>query len=142
MDFVPDSQHLAQIFGQAQAPAFMLAAIIGFISVLRARLKDVRDQFRDEVKEASASADQAAFRESAAHLKRRVMLLHSSIYLALGSGVSTTLLLAILFTSAFLKLQHVYGGGLLFAVSSALLALSLYKFAREISLGLKDMERF
>jgi hypothetical protein len=55
--------------------------------------------------------------------------------LALVSGMCTSLLLVVGFASAFLRLQHEYGAGILFALAVALLGGSLFRFSQEVRSG-------
>lgn len=142
IDFVPDSNQLANIFSQAVAPAFLLGAVAAFISLLMSRLKSVLDRLADMGKVAASGPDQTKRKEDIAQLKRRAVLLNSATYLGLGAGVSTTLLLMISFASALFRLQHVFGGALLFGIANALLTVSLYKFAKEVKAGLSEIDEY
>ena len=46
MDLVPDTQQLAQAMSQATAPAFVLGAVAGFISILLGRMTTIVDRIR------------------------------------------------------------------------------------------------
>jgi hypothetical protein len=46
------------------------------------------------------------------------------------------------FASAFFKLRHEYGVGLLFAVAIGLLGGSLFRFAQEVRMGLSEADHF
>ena len=46
------------------------------------------------------------------------------------------------FGSAFLKLRHEYGAGMLFAVAIALLGGSLFRFAQEVRMGLSEADHY
>jgi hypothetical protein len=52
------------------------------------------------------------------------------------------LLLVVGFASAFLRLQHVYGAGVLFAVAVALLGASLFRFGQEVKIGLTEADHY
>jgi hypothetical protein len=87
--------------------------------------------------------------EARAHLKsdiprlrRRLDLLNGATRLALASGVCTSLLLVVGFGSALLRLQHVYGAGVLFAVAVALLGASLFRFGQEVKIGLTEADHY
>jgi hypothetical protein len=69
-------------------------------------------------------------------------LLNHATRLALGSGVCTALLLAVGFASAFLRVQHVYGAGILFFLAVVLLGSSLFLFGREVKIGLTEADHF
>ena len=46
MNLVPDVQQLAQLMSQATAPAFVLGAVAGFVSILLGRTTAVIDRIR------------------------------------------------------------------------------------------------
>jgi hypothetical protein len=52
------------------------------------------------------------------------------------------LLLIVGFGSAFFRLRHEYGAGILFAVAVALLGGSLFRFAQEVRIGLSEADHF
>jgi hypothetical protein len=137
LDRIPDSGQLASIFSQATAPAFMLGAVAGFISILMSRLNGLLDRIR-KLREGGGSQNG----EHVARLKKRAILLNKAAHLALIAGMFTTLLLLVSFASAFANWQHVYGGGLLFMLSTGLLGFALFRFAQEVRVGLSDVEEF
>jgi hypothetical protein len=61
---------------------------------------------------------------------------------ALGSGICTASLLVIAFVSAFLRLRHEYGVGILFVIAVALLGASLFRFAQEVRIGLTEADHY
>ena len=46
MDLVPDVQQLSQVMSQATAPAFVLGAVAGFVSILLGRTTTIVDRIR------------------------------------------------------------------------------------------------
>ena len=56
--------------------------------------------------------------------------MNSATSLALASGACTSLLPVVEFGSAFLRLQHAYGAGILFALAVVLLGASLFRFGQ------------
>ena len=46
MDIVPDTGQLSQVMVQATAPAFILGAVAGFVSILLGRMTSVIDRIR------------------------------------------------------------------------------------------------
>jgi hypothetical protein len=140
--FIPDANQLTSIFALAAGPAFLLGAVAGFISLLMSRLKSITDQLDRSVEIGVSGSDQTRHKQDITELKRRALLLNSATYLALCAGICTTLLLMLAFASAFFRLQHVYGGALLFAAANGLLTVSLYKFAREVKASLSEIDHF
>ena len=62
--------------------------------------------------------------------------------LALASGVCTALLLCVSFASAFLRLQHVFGAAVLFALAVGLLGISLFRFGQEVGIGISEADHY
>jgi hypothetical protein len=139
MDFVPSASQLQAIFAQAAAPAFLLAGIAAFISILMSRLTALVDRIRSLSATAESNPITGKFKVDIPYLKRRALLLHKAVYLALLAGIATTMLLMVMAGSAFLRLEHIYGAGLLFGVATVLFAVSLLKFAQEVRLALHEI---
>jgi hypothetical protein len=114
MDLVPDVQQLSQLMSQATAPAFILGAVAGFVSILLGRMTTVIDRIRSLNEIADGDTTRAYLKSDIPRLQRRAKLLNSATHLALASGICTSLLLAVGFASAFFKVHHEYGAGLLF----------------------------
>ena len=142
MPFVPDVDQLAQIMSHATAPAFILGAVAGFISILIARMEIIVGRIRSLNEIADEDAARAQLKSDIPRLKRRAKLLISAIRSALGSGICTSLLLVVAFVSAFFRLRHEYGVGLLFVVAVVLLGASLFRFAQEVRIGLSEADHY
>jgi len=54
----------------------------------------------------------------------------------------TSLLLVVGFVSAFFRLQHEYGAGILFALAVALLGGALFRFSQEVRIGLSEGDHY
>lgn len=131
-EFIPDADQLSRVFSQAAAPAFFLGAVTGLVSILTSKLTSLMAELRSrDGKPDLNSLD----------LLRRAQLLHSAINFALASGMSTALLLLLLFAGGFYRIQHLYGAGILFGIATALVAGSLFQFYREIRIGLQEFRR-
>jgi hypothetical protein len=135
MDFVPNAALLQAMFAQAAAPAFLLGGIAAFISVLMSRTTALMMQIRslNELTDSDLRKGEAPF------LLRRAVLLHRATYMALLSGIATTLLLLVMAVFTIIGAQHYYGAGLLFAVAVVLFALSLYNFTIEVRIALREL---
>jgi hypothetical protein len=142
MDFVPDVQQISRLMAQATAPAFVLGAVAGFVSILLGRMTTVIDRIRSLNEIADDDAARAHLKSDLPRLRRRAELLNNAAHLALASGICTSLLLAVGFASAFLKLQHEYGAALLFLVALGLLAGSLFRFVQEVRIGLGEADHY
>jgi hypothetical protein len=142
MIFVPDSGQLAQVMSQATAPAFVLGAVAAFIAVLLSRMTVVLDRIRSLNEIAADDAVRAHLKSDIPRLRQRAKLLNSAVYLALSSGICTSLLLVVGFASAFFRLRHEYGAGILFALAIGLLGGSLFRFAQEVRIGLSESDHY
>lgn len=89
----PDIEQLSQLISQATAPAFLLGAVAGFISILTTRLTGILDRIRSLNEIGEQDAARAHLKSDIPRLNRRAALLSDATYLALGSGLSATLLL-------------------------------------------------
>ena len=138
----PDAIQLSQVISQATAPAFILGAVAGFVSILLGRMTAVIERIRHLNDIADDERDRAHLKSDIPRLRRRLHLLNGATRLALASGVCTSLLLVVGFASAFLRLQHVYGAGVLFAVAVALLGASLFRFGQEVKIGLTEADHY
>jgi len=139
---VPDVDQLAQIMAHATAPAFILGAVAGFISILIGRMEIIVGRIRSLNDIADDDTARARLKSDIPRLKRRAELLTRAIRSALGSGICTASLLVIAFVSAFLRLRHEYGVGVLFVVAVALLGASLFRFAQEVRIGLTEADHY
>jgi hypothetical protein len=142
MDLVPDTQQLAQVMSQATAPAFVLGAVAGFISILLGRMTTIVDRIRSLNEIGEDDSVRARLKSDIPRLQRRAGLLNSAVRLALLSGMCTALLLVIGFLSAFLKLQHEYGAAVLFVIALCLLGASLFQFSKEVRIGLSEADHY
>ena len=142
MSFIPDTAQIAHLMSEATAPAFILGAVAGFISVLLGRMSNVVERIRslNEIKDDDSG--RAHLKADIARLRRRVTLLNSATYLALLSGMCTSFLLVIGFASAFFQLKHEYGAGLLFALAVSLLGVALFRFGQEVKLGISEADHY
>ena len=114
----------------------------GFVSILLGRMMTVLDRIRSLNEIADDDTARARLKSDLPRLHRRAKLLNSATYLALASGMYTSLLLVVGFGSAFLKVQHEYGAGLLFLFAVALLGASLFRFGQEVRIGLSEADHY
>lgn len=142
MDVVPETGQLAQVMVQSTAPAFILGAVAGFVSILLGRMTNVIDRVRSLNEIADDDIVRANLKSDIPRLRRRAKLLNSATHLALASGMCTSLLLVVGFASAFFRLQHEYGAGILFALAVALLGGALFRFSQEVRIGLSEGDHY
>jgi hypothetical protein len=138
----PDAIQLSQVIAQATAPAFMLGAVAGFVSILVGRMNSVVDRIRYLNEIADDDGARRHLKSDIPRLRRRLSLLSSATRLALACGVCTSLLLCVGFGSAFLRLQHVYGLAALFFGAVALMGVSLFKFGQEVTIGISEADHY
>ena len=138
----PDAQQLSQVMLQATAPAFVLGAVAGFVSILLGRMTTVIDRIRSLNEIADDDTTRAHLKSDIPRLRQRAKFLNSAVHLALASGICTSLLLVVGFLTAFLHLQHEYGAAVLFLISIALLAGVLFRFGQEVRIGLSEADHY
>ena len=134
MAIVGDIDHLSVAISHATAPAFMLGAVAGFLSILVTRIERVADRRRALRSGDAAEFDVSEKDEVAKAYGRRMRYLSRAIYFAVLSALMTALLLILAFLAALVGFGH--GGivAVLFVIALALLIASLVELAREIRL--------
>lgn len=136
MALVTDIDHLSVAISHATAPAFMLGAVAGFLSILMARLERVADKNR-ALRTSDAALDPSG--EIAASLARRMELLSRAIFFAVLSALVTAALLIAAFLAALLGIGHGQIVAAMFAAALALLMASLVELAREMRVYMAHM---
>lgn len=136
------TEELGRVMGRATAPVFLLSAVASFISVLMTRLTRIVDRIRMINNLPDDEPRRAFLREDLPRLQRRAVLIHHSISLALASGFTTTMIVIFMFSGAGFGIQHEFGSALLFVITQALFAGSLFAFAWEIRIGLADFDNY
>ena len=72
----PDAIQLSQVISQATAPAFILGAVAGFVSILLTRMTAVVDRIRHLNDIADDERDRAHLKSDIPRLRRRLDLLN------------------------------------------------------------------
>jgi hypothetical protein len=142
MNLLPDAAQLSQAVSQATAPAFALGAVAAFISVLLGGMNIVVDRIRSLNEIADGDPARAHLKSDIPRLKQRADLLNRAIYLAILSGICTSLLLIVGFACALLRLRHEYAAGILFPVAIGLLGGALFRFGQEVRMGLSGADHY
>lgn len=139
----PPPSQLSQVISQSIAPAFVLGAVASFISVLVTRLNRIIDRCRLLAghDQNQGSPDLVGVVDISG-LNARAELINRAILWAVGSALSTLLLMIVAFISAFLELPHERGVGFLFLVALVLFGASLTYFGKEIRIVIKDPNNF
>ena len=133
----PDTDHIHLAILHATAPAFLLGAVAGFLSVLVARLDRVIERKHTILSGDSYSEADAA---QLSHVfKQRMVLLQRAIYFAVLSALVTAALLILAFVTALIGLSHNTGAALFFIFALGLLIVSLVLFIRELRVYMEAM---
>jgi hypothetical protein len=140
LDFIPDTQRLAQIFSQAVAPTFFLGAVAAFVSLMASRLSAVMERVRTLNAIPDDDHARAHLKADLERLRRRARFLNSGILASLRGGLCATLLLAIIFVTEFMGLKYAYGAALLFILATSFLGFALFRFAQEARISLSETD--
>jgi cytochrome c biogenesis protein CcdA len=142
MTETPSVSQLSQVISQAVAPAFILAALAAFISVLILRMNRVVD--RSQALNAIGGDDPARvhLKSDLPRMKRRAMLLNNAVLFASISAIFTTLLVMVAFVSAFFGIQHERGIAVLFIFTLGFFAAALINLARETRIALHEFDYY
>ena len=110
---------LSLVISQAAAPAFLLGAVASFLSVLVMHMSRILDRSRaiNDI-----SGDDPKTRElkvQLPELRLRAVLVIRAIYWAVGSGITTYLLMIVAFASAYIGARHEPAAAVLFTLRSA-----------------------
>lgn len=141
IDLLPDIDRLTHDFTQATAPAFFLGATAGFVSLMSSRLNDVWARLRGlNFSESDDPSKRARLNLDAKFLRRRAHLLSRGIYASMIAALCATILLAFLFISSLLGVQHAYFSPALFILATGALGVGLVLFMQEARLGIKEAD--
>lgn len=138
MPVTPSIEQLSRIIGNVAAPAFLLAAVASFISVLISRINRVIDraQFLHGITDDDAS--KAYLKADIPRLRLRATLLNRSLFCSIVSAFLTALIIVVAFISAMFNVAHEYGVAVLFIAALLTFCVSLLDLAREARLALHD----
>jgi hypothetical protein len=139
MVYIKNAEDLAHVFSVATGPSFFLGAVAAPLSVVLSRPNSVLARLDEFTVSDGIAVAGSKRNKDLDHLYKRADALSKSIYLALGGGVSTLALLALLFVGAFFRIQHLYGAGILFCIATCLVAGSLAIFAMDVR---RDLARY
>jgi hypothetical protein len=130
-----DADQLSTMINQAVAPAFMLNAVAGMVSVLVNRIAGVTQRIRNLREIDENDVARAWLKKEIGELRRRELLLNSALHLAVLAGIGVTFLLLFGFVVAFFGYRHEPGAAILFVAALCLLAGSLFRFLQDIRLS-------
>jgi len=132
MAVVADIDQLSTAISHATAPAFMLGAVAGFLSILVARFERIGDRSRSLESADGAALDPVTKKAAAASYVRRMDLLNHAILFAVLSALVTATLLISAFICALMGIGHGVLVALFFVIALALLMVALVELTREI----------
>ncbi|ODT12173.1 MAG: hypothetical protein ABS35_40870 [Kaistia sp. SCN 65-12] len=136
----PTLSHLSQVMLHATAPAFLLGATASFVGLLVGRFNVLLDRSRSIHGIADDDPLRQVLKSDIPRLRTRARLLHRAISLAIASSICTTLLIVWSFAAAFLDRDHEVGAALIFVVAMILFVGALACLAREVSMGLIEID--
>jgi VIT1/CCC1 family predicted Fe2+/Mn2+ transporter len=141
-NLVPDSALLSRVISQATAPAFLLGAVAGFVSILSVRMSSVIERIRSLNDIADNDSSRARLKSDIPRLKHRVDILTSATRMTVASGICASLLIIVAFVFAFLGLQYVYGSAILFLSALVLLGAALLRLSQELGMTLSEADHY
>jgi hypothetical protein len=136
----PSPTELSLVIGQITAPSFLLGAVAAFIALLLARLRQVIDRTQELNAIADSDAVRTPMKADIPRLHRRARLLNRAVEYAAIAAIIVIVLIAVAFVSAFMKVQHERGVGLLFIIALAFFAAALINLVRETRIALHEFD--
>ena len=134
------ADQLSLVISQAAAPAFLLGAVASFLSVLVTHMSRILDRSRTINDIAGDNPKTRELKIQLPELRLRAILVIRAIYWAVGSGITTCVLMIVAFASAYVGARHEPAAAVLFTLSLCLFTASLISFAREVRIALNQDE--
>ena len=131
---------LSIVISQAAAPAFVLGAVVAFLSVLVGHMSRIIDRSRIISAIPDEDPIRAQLKATLPLLQLRASLVMRAIYWAIASGIATCLLMIVAFGSAYFGVRHEPGAAVLFVLSLGLFTFSLISFGREVKVAMNHSE--
>lgn len=132
------ADQLSLVISQAAAPAFLLGAIASFLSVLVTHMSCIVDRSRIINAIPDSDPKKAELKGHLPELRLRATLVIRAIYWAVGSGITTCLLMIVGFVAAYIGARHEPSAAILFTLALGLFTASLISFAREVRVALNQ----
>lgn len=133
-------EQLSTMISHAVAPAFLLASIAAFVSILINRMAGITDRIRNLNQIADDDTARVWLKADIARLKRREILLNQSLQMAVIGGIGITVLLLVGFVIAFLGYRHEPGAAVLFIGSLCFLVVALFRFLQDVRIALSELD--
>ena len=128
------------MISHAVAPAFLLASIAAFVSILINRVAGITDRIRNLNQIADDDTARVWLKADIARLKRREILLNQSLQMPVIGGIGITVLLLVGFVIAFLGYRHEPGAAVLFIGSLCFLVVALFRFLQDVRIALSELD--
>jgi len=142
MNQISDVSNIAHVIQLAVAPVFLLSGIGAILAVMTSRLGPVIDRARvleDRLETASADQQQV-LRHDLDMLSRRAKLIGPAITLCTITALLICLVIAVLFSSAFLRFDATAAVALLFILAMLSFFFGLLWFLREIFVATRTLQ--
>lgn len=137
MSLEPGSvEHLSQLISHVVAPAFLISAVAGFISILSDRLLAVAARVRGFSGGVDPEFSHEDREEIIARLQQRAKLLNIAILFGILSGLSALILIISAFAAALLNVHHVWVAAVLFITAAFFLLCSVITFGIDVKMAL------
>ena len=138
----PSMTQLSEVISQVTAPAFLLGAVAGFVSLLLARMNRIIDRSQQLDAVSDDDPAKARLKSDIPRLKRRAALLNKAILFSTLSAIVTPLLVIVAFVTSYLNFRHEHGVAVLFMLALGLFTTALVDLARETRIALHEYDHF
>lgn len=138
-----DLEEVIAVLQISLAPAFLLAAIASLLNVYTTRLGRIIDRARQLHRDMAAAEDADArrsIREELRQIAMRRKLVRLSLLMAIGAAVVICLMVGVLFVMGLTSFSRAEIVIAMFAISMALLAVSLGALLAETGVASNDTE--
>lgn len=132
---------VATILQNAMAPAFLLMAVAGFITLFSNRLARIVDRARvlETLYRETQGEEHELVVVELRDLETRMRIVNSAISLGVASGITTCILVAVIFLRELMAIQSANLISSLFIATVTLMALGLVQFMREVRIAIRDI---
>jgi amino acid transporter len=135
-------EEVSHVIALATAPAFLLGGVITFLTLLVGRMARVIDRARALHEIDEQDEKRAHLKADMPLLRRRARLIHFSMWLSIGSGIATALLIVVAFLGALFNVTLEATITTLFVLALALFMAALAVLAREAIMTLHEFRHY
>ena len=115
---------ITHVIALAMAPAFLLASVAGFSSLVVGKMTTIVTRLRALNAIEAADRSRAHLKADIPRLKRCAKLIGRSLAFLVSAGIVTTSLMALAFVGALMKWQHETAVAVLFIIALVLFAVA------------------